>query len=73
MESHAQPGTIQVTERTFERLHQRYELKPRGAIDVKGKGSMTTYLLVGRQNDQDRSADPSPDQHHPDESRRSIR
>jgi class 3 adenylate cyclase len=73
MESHAQPGTIQVTERTFERLHQRYELKPRGAIDVKGKGSMTTYLLVGRQTDQDRSADPSPDQHHPDESRRSIR
>jgi class 3 adenylate cyclase len=48
MESHAQPGTIQVTERTYERLREGYELAPRGAIEVKGKGQMTTYLLLGR-------------------------
>jgi class 3 adenylate cyclase len=48
MESHAQPGTIQVTERTYERLRERYELRPRGAVDVKGKGPMTPYLLLGR-------------------------
>ncbi|MDQ2939718.1 MAG: adenylate/guanylate cyclase domain-containing protein, partial [Actinomycetota bacterium] len=38
MESHAPPGTIQVTERTFDCLRHRYELRPRGTIDVKGKG-----------------------------------
>ena len=48
MESHAEAGTIQVTERTAERLGPRYELRPRGTIDVKGKGPMATYLLVGR-------------------------
>ena len=50
MESHAQPGTIQVTERTYERLREGYELVPRGAIEVKGKGEMTTYLLLGRRD-----------------------
>jgi class 3 adenylate cyclase len=48
MESHAPPCAIQVTERTFERLRDRYELRPRGALEIKGKGTMTTYLLVGR-------------------------
>jgi adenylate cyclase len=48
MESHGVPGEIQVTERTYERLRGRYELYPRGEIEVKGKGPMTTYLLLGR-------------------------
>ena len=48
MESHAQPGTIQVTERAYERLRDRYELSPRGTVEVKGKGPMTTYVLRGR-------------------------
>ena len=48
MESHAQPGTIQVTERTYERLREGYELAARGTVEVKGKGQMTTYLLIGR-------------------------
>jgi adenylate cyclase len=47
MESHAQPGTIQVTERTYERLRDRYELRRRDTTDIKGKGPMTTYLLLG--------------------------
>ena len=53
MESHAQPGTIQVTERTYERLREHYELVPRGTVEVKGKGQMTTYLLLGRREIQD--------------------
>jgi adenylate cyclase len=57
MESHGLPGEIQVTERAFERLRERYEFRLRGAIDVKGKGQMTTYLLAGRR---DRAAIPSP-------------
>jgi adenylate cyclase len=47
MESHAPPGTIQVTERAYERLQHRYELRPRGLVEVKGKGPMTCYLLIG--------------------------
>jgi adenylate cyclase len=48
MESHAPPGTIQVTERTFERLQGSYEFRRRETIDVKGKGPMAPYLLLGR-------------------------
>jgi class 3 adenylate cyclase len=47
MESHAPPGTIQVTERTFERLQENYEFRRREMINVKGKGPMATYLLIG--------------------------
>jgi hypothetical protein len=48
MESHGLPGEIQVTERAYECLRDRYELRGRGKIEVKGKGAMTTYLLLGR-------------------------
>jgi class 3 adenylate cyclase len=48
MESHGVPGTIQVTERVYERLRDRYDLRRRGTIEVKGKEPMTTYLLLGR-------------------------
>jgi adenylate cyclase len=51
MESHAEPGTIQVTERAYELLRGRYELRPRGTIEVKGKGPMSPYLLLGRGGD----------------------
>jgi class 3 adenylate cyclase len=47
MESSALPGTIQVTERAYERLLHRFELRRRGTVDVKGKGQMTSYLLIG--------------------------
>jgi adenylate cyclase len=48
MESHAAAGTIQVTARAQQRLRLAYELESRGAIEVKGKGTVTTYLLMGR-------------------------
>ena len=48
MESHAPPGTIQVTQRVYERLRHAYELRSRGTIDVKGKAPMHAYLLTGR-------------------------
>jgi class 3 adenylate cyclase len=47
MESHALPGTIQVTGRTYACLRDHFEFRERGTVDVKGKGPMTTYLLVG--------------------------
>jgi len=48
MESHGLPGTIQVTERTYEQLRGSFALESRGTIEVKGKGPMVTYLLTGR-------------------------
>jgi guanylate cyclase len=47
MESHGIAGEIQVTEEVFNRLNGRYDLQPRGTIEVKGKGPMPTYLLHG--------------------------
>ena len=48
MESHGIVGMIQVTESTYDLLQNNYHFKKRGLIAVKGKGEMTTYLLVGR-------------------------
>jgi class 3 adenylate cyclase len=67
MESHALPGTIQVTERTYERLRDRYELRPRGRINVKGKGSLSPYLLSGPREQRRPLASTWPygESHHP--------
>jgi adenylate cyclase len=46
MESHAPPGAIQVTERTYRRLEHDFVLEQRTRVVVKGKGEMTTYLLI---------------------------
>jgi class 3 adenylate cyclase len=48
MESHGEPGTIHVTDDTRQLLKDMYELRPRGEIQIKGKGPMTTWFLVGR-------------------------
>jgi adenylate cyclase len=48
MESHGIPGHIQVTARTYERLRDTYRFERRGPIEVKGKGRVTTYLLLQR-------------------------
>jgi class 3 adenylate cyclase len=48
MESLGVPGCIQVTARTHQRLRDGYRLERRGPIQVKGKGEMITYLLLGR-------------------------
>lgn len=50
MESHGIPGKIQVTESTYQRLKDRYQFEKRGVIDVKGKGEMATYWLLGKNN-----------------------
>jgi class 3 adenylate cyclase len=46
MESHAPLGAIQVTERTHRRLGDSFLLERRTGVVVKGKGEMTTYLLL---------------------------
>jgi class 3 adenylate cyclase len=51
MESHTLPGTIQTTQRTYDRLRENYEFRPRGPIEIKGKGPMSPQLLIGRRGD----------------------
>jgi class 3 adenylate cyclase len=48
MESHGVPGRVQVSAATRELIADRYELEPRGSIEVKGIGAMETWLLVGQ-------------------------
>ncbi len=48
MESHGFPGSIQVTEATYERLQGEYLFKPRGPVEIKGKGEMNVYLLLSK-------------------------
>lgn len=47
MESHGLPDRIQVTEAVYERMKSDFVFERRGFIEVKGKGSTLTYLLVG--------------------------
>lgn len=48
MESQGITDAIQVTATTYKLLHETYQFQKRGVISVKGKGKMTTYLLIGR-------------------------
>ncbi|MFA6032262.1 MAG: adenylate/guanylate cyclase domain-containing protein [Myxococcota bacterium] len=48
MESTAPAGTIHVCESVHEKLAGRYIFTSRGAMDVRGKGLMKTWFLVGR-------------------------
>jgi class 3 adenylate cyclase len=47
MESHGVAGRIHVTQATYELLRDDFDFEPRGTIEIKGKGPMHTYLLVG--------------------------
>lgn len=48
MESHGVAGRIQVSQMTYHHLKDHYRFEERGEIEVKGKGLLRTYLLVGR-------------------------
>jgi len=50
MESTDVEGRIQVPQRVYESLKDDYVLEERGLVDVKGKGPMNTWYLVGRRN-----------------------
>ena len=47
MESQSTPGEIQITRATYELLKDEFVCKRRGTIEVKGKGQMETWYLVG--------------------------
>jgi class 3 adenylate cyclase len=50
MESNGVPGCIQVTERAYRRLRDAYRFQRRGPVQVKGKGEMITWFLLGRKD-----------------------
>ncbi len=45
MESHGEPGQIHLSQAVADALTDRFELRDRGSIEVKGAGSMRTYFL----------------------------
>jgi hypothetical protein len=66
MESHGLPGEIQVTRRVAAALGPQFAVRPRGTIDVKGKGPMVTFLIGANgsapasPNRSSRTKDPGP-------------
>jgi len=49
MESTGEAGKIQVAPETYELLKDRFDLEERGLIEVRGKGQMRTWFLIGRE------------------------
>jgi adenylate cyclase len=47
MESSGVPGRIQVTQAMRDALATGFEFEPRGEIEIKGKGMMPTWFLLG--------------------------
>jgi len=47
MESHGSPDVIQITRSTWEFLRDDFVTEPLGRVDVKGKGAVETWRLVG--------------------------
>jgi adenylate cyclase len=48
MESHGTPDEIQITRTTWELVRDDFETEPLGLVDVKGKGEVETWRLVGK-------------------------
>jgi len=57
MESHGMVDAIHVSAATRERLGDDYVFESRGTLNVKGKGEMSTYLLLSRRDDEEQSAE----------------
>jgi adenylate cyclase len=47
LETSADPNRIHVSEPVAEALRGRFDIEPRGTVDLKGKGPIPTYYLVG--------------------------
>ena len=56
MESHGLPGRVHVSEATYVLLADGFDFEKRAPIDVKGKGAMQTYLVIGQKRDPQRAS-----------------
>jgi len=57
MESHGVAGRIQIARATYELLADEFECEPRGTIEVKGKGEVEAWYLIGPRGDSASAAD----------------
>uniref|UniRef100_B8HQE2 Adenylate cyclase n=1 Tax=Cyanothece sp. (strain PCC 7425 / ATCC 29141) TaxID=395961 RepID=B8HQE2_CYAP4 len=48
MESHGSGGHIQITHSTYQLIRAEFNCQMRGVVQIKGKGEMKVYLLIGR-------------------------
>ena len=55
MESHGVPGRVQISGATYCRVQDAFECEPRGKIEVKGKGPIEAWLVVGARGGGQRS------------------
>ena len=46
MEANGEPGRVQVTDEFANLLRDRFIFEPRGEIEIKGKGKISTSFLV---------------------------
>lgn len=65
MESHGLAGRIQVSDCLKQRLESRFDFELRGDIDIKGKGLMRTWFLIGVKSDVSPVAPPMGNGSHP--------
>jgi guanylate cyclase len=55
MESHGVPRRIQITRETYELVREDFVCQRRGIVDVKGKGPMEVWFVVGQRTGSDRT------------------
>ncbi|MFY7997896.1 MAG: adenylate/guanylate cyclase domain-containing protein [Candidatus Kapaibacteriota bacterium] len=48
MESHGEAGRIHVSEAVYHKLRDKFRFQERGNIEIKGKGLMKTYFVLGQ-------------------------
>ncbi len=53
LESTAEPMMIHASESVFSRLEGDYLFEPRGEVELKNRGKLRTYYLVGKKQDRD--------------------
>lgn len=51
LESTGSPGRIQISEATQQSLAGRFDVEPRGLVELAGRGSAEAYFLLGLAND----------------------
>ncbi|MHA2429110.1 MAG: adenylate/guanylate cyclase domain-containing protein [Candidatus Hermodarchaeia archaeon] len=51
MESHGEPGRIQISDETYQLIQDQFVCEPRGAVAIKGKGEMDTWFLISEIGD----------------------
>jgi class 3 adenylate cyclase len=59
MESTAETDAIQVSQQVYERIKDQYHFEPRGSIAIKGKGTLTTFDLIGEKPTPKQTESPS--------------